>query len=56
MDKQKLIQEIQQCDNETREKILYMAEAICRYRDDEMREERILLALKECMVASEDTA
>lgn len=47
--KQEIIREIQQCNNEVQEKILYMAEVICRYRHDEEREVRILEALRDCM-------
>lgn len=41
--------EIQQYNSEVQEKILYMAEVICRYRHDEEREKRILEALRDCM-------
>lgn len=47
--RQEIMREIQQCNDEVQEKILYMAEAICRYRHDEEREERILEALRDCM-------
>lgn len=49
MQRQEIMREIQQCNNEVQEKILCMAEAICRYRHDDEREERILEALRDCM-------
>lgn len=49
MERQELMHEIQQCNSEMQEKILRMAEAICRYRHDEECEERILEALRHCM-------